>query len=80
MVTQYRVMEGGRLIEICEELNEAKVVAREFIQESLNFEVQVHKVRSEFDKWGDMLIDREDEVVFEIEKYEDNTIEEFTKA
>jgi hypothetical protein len=78
-VTQIRVYEGSKLIEICESLEEAKQVAREFIQESLNFEVQVYEVKSESNGFED-LIDVEKTLVFEIEKYEDNTIEEFVKA
>lgn len=78
-VTQIRVYEGSKLIEICDTLEEAKQVAREFIQESLNFEVQVYEVKSEWSR-EDELIDVEKTLVFEIEKYEDNTIEEFVKA
>lgn len=78
-VTQIRVYEGSKLIEICESLEEAKQVAREFIQESLNFEVQVYEVKSESYKFND-LVEVEKALLFEIEKYEDNTIEEFVKA
>jgi len=78
-VTQIRVYEGSKLIEICESLEEAKQVAREFIQEPLNYEVQVYEVKSESNGFED-LIDVEKTLVFEIEKYEDNTIEEFVKA
>lgn len=78
-VTQIRVYEGSKLIEICESLEEAKQVAREFIQESLNYEVQVYEVKSESNGFED-LIEVERTLVFEIEKYEDNTIEEFVKA
>lgn len=78
-VTQIRVYEGSKLIEICESLEEAKQVAREFIQESLNYEVQVYEVKSESNGFED-LIEVERTLVFEIEKYEDNTIQEFVKA
>ena len=78
-VTQIRVYEGSKLIEICESLEEAKQVAREFIQEPLNYEVQVYEVKSESNGFED-LIEVERTLVFEIEKYEDNTIEEFVKA
>ena len=77
-VTQIRVYEGSKLIEICESLEEAKQVAREFIQESLNFEVQVYEVKSESNGFED-LIEVERTLVFEIEKYDDNTIQEFVK-
>ena len=78
-VTQIRVYEGSKLIEICESLEEAKQVAREFIQEPLNYEVQVYEVKSESNGFED-LIEVKRTLVFEIEKYEDNTIEEFVKA
>ena len=78
-VTQMRVYEGSKLIEICESLEEAKQVAREFIQEPLNYEVQVYEVKSESNGFED-LIEVERTLVFEIEKYEDNTIQEFVKA
>lgn len=78
-VTQIRVYEGSKLIEICESLEEAKQVAREFIQEPLNYEVQVYEVKSESNGFED-LIEVERTLVFEIEKYEDDTIEEFVKA
>lgn len=78
-VTQIRVYEGSKLIEICDTLEEAKQVAREFIQESLNFEVQVYEVVSVYNQYDELVeIDRTQ--VFEIEKYEDNTIQEFPKA
>lgn len=78
-VTQIRVYEGSSLIEICESLEEAKQVAREFIQEPLNFEVQVYEVESAYNQY-DELEDLEKTLVFEIEKYEDNTTKEFEKA
>lgn len=78
-VTQIRVYEGSKLIEICESLEEAKQVAREFIQETLNFEVQVYEVKNESNGFED-LIEVERTLVLDIEKYEDNTIEEFVKA
>lgn len=79
-VTQIRVYEGSKLIEICESLEEAKQVAREFIQESLNYEVQVYEVKSEWNAREDELIDVEKTLVLDIEKYDDNTIQEFVKA
>ena len=78
-VTQIRVYEGSKLIEICESLEEAKQVAREFIQEPLNYEVQVYEVKSESNGFED-LIEVERTLVLDIEKYDDNTIQEFVKA
>ena len=78
-VTQIRVYEGIKLIEICESLEEAKQVAREFIQEPLNYEVQVYEVKSESNGFED-LIEVERTLVLDIEKYDDNTIQEFVKA
>ena len=78
-VTQIRVYEGSILVEICETLEEAKQVAREFIQEPMNFEVEVYEVESVYNQY-DELVDIEKTKLFEIEKYEDNTTKEFERA
>lgn len=78
-VTQIRVYEGSILVEICDTLEEAKQVAREFIQEPMNFEVEVYEVKSELTSDNE-LVDIEKRLMLSIEKYEDNTTKEFERA